>query len=131
MVYSAGQNEPTRPDIDYKDDNTLYSSEYDYYGVYLQDLVTFNDNWQVSFGGRYDKQNKETADSESFLPKFGLLYHPSEQATIYYSYTEGFEPQRSETLNNDSDINHGMKLDAMESKPVSYTHLTLPTTPYV
>lgn len=116
VVYSAGQNEPTRPDIDYKDDNTLYSSEYDYYGVYLQDLVTFNDNWQVSFGGRYDKQNKETADSESFLPKFGVLYHPSEQATIYYSYTEGFEPQRSETLNNDSDINHGMKLDAMESK---------------
>ncbi len=116
VTYSAGQNEPAKPDIDYRDDDTLYSSKYDYYGVYLQDLVTFNDNWQVSFGGRYDKQNKETADSESFLPKFGVLYHPSEQATIYYSYTEGFEPQRSETLNNDTDINHGMKLDAMESK---------------
>ena len=116
MTYSAGQNEPVKPDIDYRDDDTLYTSEYDYYGVYLQDLVTLNDNWQVSFGGRYDKQNKENADSESFSPKFGVLYHPSEQATIYYSYTEGFEPQRSETLNNEEDINHGMKLDAMESK---------------
>ncbi len=82
----------------------------------MQDLVTFNETWQVSFGGRYDKQNKEGADNESFLPKFGVLYHPSEQATIYYSYTEGFEPQSSETLDNDTDINHGMKLEAMESK---------------
>jgi iron complex outermembrane receptor protein len=116
VTYAAGQNEPAKPDIDYRDDDTLYSSEYDYYGIYIQDLITFNDNWQVSFGGRYDKQNKEGADNESFLPKFGVLYHPSEQGTIYYSYTEGFEPQRSETLNNDTDINHGMKLDAMESK---------------
>ena len=116
VTYSAGQNEPVKPDIDYRDDDTLYTSEYDYYGVYLQDLVTLNDNWQVSFGGRYDKQNKESADSESFSPKFGVLYHPSEQATVYYSYTEGFEPQRSETLNDEEDINHGMKLDAMESK---------------
>lgn len=116
VSYSAGQNEPVKPDIDYRDDDTLYTSEYDYYGVYLQDLVTFNDNWQVSFGGRYDKQSKEGADNESFLPKFGVLYHPSEQGTIYYSYTEGFEPQRSETLNKDTDINDGMKLEAMESK---------------
>jgi iron complex outermembrane receptor protein len=114
--YAAGQNEPERPDITYKNPDKFYSSVYDYYGVYLQDLVTVNDNWQVSFGGRYDKQNKENADSESFSPKFGLLYHPSKQATVYYSYTEGFEPQRSETLINDEDINHGMKLDAMESK---------------
>lgn len=116
FTYSAGQDEPTRPDIDYRDDDTLYTSEYDYYGIYLQDLITFNDEWQVSFGGRYDKQNRVGADNESFLPKFGVLYHPSEQTTVYYSYTEGFEPQSSDTLNNEDDINHGMKLDAMESK---------------
>ena len=46
-------------------------------------------------------KTKKGADSESFSPKFGVLYHPSEQATIYYSYTEGFEPQRSETLNDE------------------------------
>lgn len=114
--YSAGQNEPEKPNVTYKNPNKSYSSKYDYYGVYLQDLITLNDNWQVSLGGRYDKQTKKTANNESFLPKFGVLYHPSEQATVYYSYTEGFEPQRSETLINDEDINHGMKLDAMESK---------------
>ncbi|MFT6248041.1 MAG: iron complex outermembrane receptor protein [Cognaticolwellia sp.] len=116
ITYSAGQVEPPKPDISYKNPDTTSHSEYDYYGIYVQDLVTFNETWQVSFGGRYDKQNKEGADNESFLPKFGVLYHPSEQATIYYSYTEGFEPQSSETLDNDTDINHGMKLEAMESK---------------
>lgn len=116
ITYAAGQNEPAKPEVNYQDDDSLYTSEYDYYGVYLQDLVTVNDNWQFSFGGRYDKQNKEGADNESFLPKFGVLYHPSEQGTIYYSYTEGFEPQSSDTLNEETDINFGMKLDAMESK---------------
>ena len=116
ITYAAGQDEPAKPDVNYQDDDSLYTSEYDYYGIYLQDLITFNNNWQISFGGRYDKQNKKGADNESFLPKFGVLYHPSEQATIYYSYTEGFEPQSSETLNKETDINHGLKLDAMESK---------------
>ena len=116
ITYAAGQIEPAKPDINYQDDDTLYTSEYDYYGIYLQDLVTFNENWQLSFGGRFDKQTKEGANNESFLPKVGVLYHPAEQGTIYYSYTEGFEPQSSETLNDETDINHGMKLDAMESK---------------
>lgn len=104
-----------KPDISYKDDDTLYTSEYDYYGIYVQDLVTVNDQWQVSFGGRYDKQTKKDGNNESFLPKFGVLYHPVENATIYASYSEGFEPQK-ETLVNETDINNGMKLDAMTSK---------------
>jgi iron complex outermembrane receptor protein len=116
ITYAAGQDEPSKPDISYKDDDSLYTSEYDYYGIYLQDLITLNDQWQVSVGGRYDKQNKEGADNESFMPKAGVLYHPTEQGTIYVSYTEGFEPQSSETLNNDTDINDGMTIDAMESK---------------
>lgn len=116
ITYSAGQDEPSKPDINYRDDDTLYTSEYDYYGVYVQDLMTINEQWQVSVGGRFDKQSKEGADNESFLPKAGVLYHPNESATVYYSYSEGFEPQSSEKLNDETDINHGMKLDAKESK---------------
>ncbi|MBE0365735.1 iron complex outermembrane recepter protein [Pseudoalteromonas ulvae UL12] len=115
VKYIEGQPEPIRPDVSYKTDDSLYTSEYDYYGVYIQDLMTINDHWQVSVGGRYDKQSKEGADNESFVPKAGVLYHPSELGTFYLSYSEGFEPQGSETLNNESDKNHGMKLDAMTS----------------
>jgi len=114
--HSVGNIEPTRPDISYIDDDSLYTSEYDYYGVYLQDLVTLNEQWQVSFGARYDKQNKEGADNESLLPKAAVMYHPNDNATFYFSYSEGFEPQSSETINDDTDINYGMEIDAMTSE---------------
>jgi len=114
----VGDNEAAKPDISYRTDDTLYTSEYDYYGVYFQDLMTLNKHWQVSIGGRYDKQNKEGADNESFLPKVGVMYHPIEEATIYASYTEGFEPQSSETLNDETDRNHGMALDAVTSEQI-------------
>jgi iron complex outermembrane receptor protein len=114
--YSSEQLEPIRPNISYKDDDSLNTSEYDYYGIYIQDLMTINDQWQVSIGGRYDKQKKENADNESFLPKAGVLFHPDEHTTFYASYSEGFEPQGSEKLENDRDINNGMKLEAMTSE---------------
>lgn len=114
--YSSEQLEPSRPDISYKNDDSLYTSQYNYYGIYIQDLMTINDQWQVSIGGRYDKQKKENADNESFLPKAGVLFHPDEHTTFYASYSEGFEPQSSEKLENDRDINNGMKLEAMTSE---------------
>ena len=49
------------------------------------------------------------------MPKFGVLYHPNASATIYASYTEGFEPQ-NETITNEEDINFGMKIDAVTSE---------------
>lgn len=114
--YSAGQAEPPRPDISYTTDDSLYTSEYDYYGIYIQDLITINQEWQVMIGGRYDKQSKTGADNESLLPKAGVLYHPSESTTFYASYSEGFEPQGSETINDEEDLNDGMEIDAETSK---------------
>jgi iron complex outermembrane receptor protein len=52
------------------------------------------------------------------LPKAGVLFHPDEHTTFYASYSEGFEPQRSEKLEDDRDINDGMKLDAMTSEQI-------------
>ncbi|WP_350608326.1 TonB-dependent receptor [Pseudoalteromonas sp. MER144-MNA-CIBAN-0113] len=113
--FSAGQNEPNRPNISYKSDDTISSSAYDYYGIYIQDLISFSPEWQVSLGGRYDKQSKENSNNESFVPKVGVLYHPNASATVYASYSEGFEPQ-NETLENENDVNNGMKLDAITSE---------------
>ena len=113
--FSADQNEPNRPNISYKSDDTISSSAYDYYGIYIQDLISFSPEWQLSLGGRYDKQSKENSNNESFVPKVGVLYHPNASATVYASYSEGFEPQ-NETLVNDKDVNNGMKLDAITSE---------------
>lgn len=114
--FIAGQAEPSRPTVSYKTDDTISETEYDYYGTYVQDLITFSPQWQLSLGGRYDKQTREDANNESFVPKVGVLYHPNASATIYASYSEGFEPQGSDTLVNEDDINNGMKLDAVTSE---------------
>ena len=114
--FIAGQAEPSRPTVSYKTDDTISETEYDYYGIYVQDLISFSPQWQLSLGGRYDKQTREGADNESFVPKVGVLYHPNTSATIYASYSEGFEPQGSETLIDETDVNNGMKLDAITSE---------------
>ncbi|WP_277053772.1 TonB-dependent siderophore receptor [Pseudoalteromonas marina] len=114
--FIADQAEPSRPTVSYKTDDTISETEYDYYGIYVQDLITFSPQWQLSLGGRYDKQTREDANNESFVPKVGVLYHPNASATIYASYSEGFEPQGSDTLVNEDDINNGMKLDAVTSE---------------
>lgn len=118
FTYIPGGAEPSRPDISYKTDQDIYTSQYHHYGVYVQDLITLNEQWQVSVGGRYDKQVKENADNQSLLPKAAILFSPNQQATIYASYSESFEPQASETLNDDNDINHGMDLEAMTAEQV-------------
>ena len=72
--------------------------------------------WQVSAWWSLSiSKHEKCQNNESFLPKFGVLYHPNASATIYASYTEGFEPQ-NETITNDKDINFGMEIDAVTSE---------------
>lgn len=97
--------------LDYADAKAKDES-YKYYGVFTQDLITVNDQWQVLLGVRFDKQEKADADNSSVLPKFGLIYHPSENASIYANYSESFEPQGDVT--DDEDANFGLELDPVK-----------------
>ena len=63
-------------------------------------------------GVRFDKQEKYDADNSSTLPKFGLIYHPSENASLYANYSESFEPQGDVT--DDEDASFGLELDPVK-----------------
>ena len=99
-----------KPALNYRDDETWYKSDYEYYGVYLQDLMTFNEQWQMLVGGRYDEQNKKGAGNNSyaFSPKFGMIYSPAENISIYANYSKSFTPKGS--VNDKDDVNNGMNL---------------------
>ncbi|MFA0413924.1 TonB-dependent siderophore receptor [Vibrio renipiscarius] len=110
---SPGEN-PVNPGLDYKNDDSAYKSENNYYGFYVQDLITFNDQWQALVGGRYDmyfadgttSQNqvvKGANDSESFSPKAGIIYHPTYNGSIYANYSESFNPVDN-VVNDDTSI---------------------------
>ena len=110
QLVMPGQPLP-KPDLDYNNDETLYESEYKHYGFYIQDLITINDEWQVLAGVRYDEQKKEGAGNNSYAvsPKFGVIYSPAANGSIYVNYSKSFTPQG--IVNNDEDASNGMNLD--------------------
>lgn len=77
------------------------------YGVFIQDLISFNDYFKVMLGGRYDYFHSQTTnhlkptddkdyhrsiDGESFSPNIGLIWQPVESQSFYASYSRSFAP---------------------------------------
>ena len=83
-------------------------------GIYVQDQIRFNDNWQVVLGARLDHHTYDVVgkslntvtfatsnfafnnldDSQSkntFAPKAAILYSPLEDVSIYASYARQFD----------------------------------------
>jgi iron complex outermembrane receptor protein len=71
------------------------------YGVYLQDQIAFTDNLKMLIGGRYDWLSNETGpldgdrtsqDDGAFSPRIGLVYQPTQNVSLYASYSQSFRP---------------------------------------
>ena len=108
-----GFNMPS--DISYKNDTSVSHSESKHYGLYVQDLVTINEEWQVLAGARfaYDKTISSSDKEESYnniLPKVGLIYAPASNGSIYAVYSESFEPVGE--ITDQDDVNFGQEQDA-------------------
>jgi iron complex outermembrane recepter protein len=83
---------PATPFTDQKIDQT--------YGVYLQDQIAFSDNLKLLIGGRYDwvsssgfvpiDSDSPTQNDGAFSPRIGLVYQPSENVSLYTSYSQSF-----------------------------------------
>ena len=73
-------------------------------GLYVQDQIRFNDQWQVLAGLRYDrfdiestnylKKTDRTVDrqSHSTSPRLGVVWTPLENHSFYASWTKTFSP---------------------------------------
>ncbi|WP_139684253.1 TonB-dependent siderophore receptor [Vibrio tasmaniensis] len=113
-IKECGKGFDMPADIHYKNDDSQSHSQSQHYGLYVQDLVTFNDQWQALAGVRlaYDKtiSNKGTSKSKeqtynNLLPKLGVVYSPAENGSIYAVYSESFEPVGE--ISNSKDVNFG------------------------
>ena len=75
-------------------------------GIYLQDQVELNDQWQVIAGLRYDNfEEKNIVDGSDYSdsdisPRVGLIYKPSEQMSVFLAQSSGFSPQSLSTIND-------------------------------
>ena len=99
------------------------ASEVQFASLYVQDQIDLTDNFIVLLGFRYDQfdidvfdaieQNDGDAIDGSFVrddaevtPRFGLIYKPMENVSVYASYSETFLPRSGDqflTLNLDSE----------------------------
>ncbi|GIU04206.1 TonB-dependent siderophore receptor [Shewanella morhuae] len=99
-----------KPDLDYHSKPKGDASTYKYYGFYLQDLMTLNDQWKLLAGVRYDEQKKDGEGENSYAvsPKFGVIYSPMANGNIYVNYSKSFTPQGA--VNNEFDVNNDLNL---------------------
>jgi len=73
----------------------------DRYGIYVQDVMKFNEQWTLIAGLRYDhfkEYNQETDYSYSdngTTPRVALTYQPTEELSLYVNYSESFNPVSS------------------------------------
>lgn len=106
---TVGQSIDKPAGLDYRSAVPSDPSERDSYGLYVQDLITLNPQWQLLVGARYDYEDDGEETQGNVVPKAGVIYHPVPAGSIYLTYAESFEPQSP--VNNPDDINDGMDLD--------------------
>ncbi|MBW4644151.1 MAG: TonB-dependent siderophore receptor [Goleter apudmare HA4340-LM2] len=79
-------------------------------GVYLQDQITLADNLKLLVGGRFDSVDTEQLfqvdnftvkqTDSAFSPRFGLVYQPNENLSLYASYSRSFVPSLGQSATN-------------------------------
>ncbi|BCX78612.1 TonB-dependent siderophore receptor [Campylobacter sp. 19-13652] len=71
------------------------------HGVFIDDLITFDERYHLLIGGRYDwyefkstdiNQNSRSYKDGAFSPRIGVLYDITPEHTLYASYSKSFAP---------------------------------------
>jgi iron complex outermembrane receptor protein len=101
-------------------------------GIYLQDQISFSDNFRLVLGGRLDVVTQEIENSqgettafqqdEAFSPRVGIVYQPSETTSLYANYSRSFQQVTGTTFENSlfapergTQYEVGMKIDWIDN----------------
>ena len=85
------------------------------FGVYIQDQVNLADNLILLAGIRYETvrlelvnnptlfvpSSTQTLDEDAFSPRLGLVYQPTEELSLYGSFSRSFVPNTAQTAIGD------------------------------
>ena len=117
--------------VEYKNPCALKSStetDITVSSFYFQDQIDVTDNLIVLLGGRYDKFDIKVDDikngpsatrvDEEFSPRFGLIYKPQNNVSVYYSYSESFAPSSGEQYKKMTNKEAALKPSYFESSEV-------------
>ncbi|MDN3679707.1 TonB-dependent siderophore receptor [Vibrio tapetis subsp. quintayensis] len=110
----VGANDPVPTPTPKAGAPRISHSHSDSYGVYVQDMVTFNDQWQVLAGARFDETRSKGRKDNAVSPKLAAIYHPAENGSLYLTYAESFEHQGE--VSGSEYVNDGQQLDPRRGK---------------
>jgi catecholate siderophore receptor len=120
-------NGPTVNDFT-KDLNDRTSSDVTTYSAYLHDEISLNQQWILVAGARFDRFEIEADDLKNGVarsrtdnevsPRFGLVYKPRENMSLYASYSETFLPRSGEQFATITDKTAALDPDVFENTEV-------------
>ena len=104
------------------------SSDIKVTSLYMQDQIDLTDNIKLMIGGRHDSFDITVADiknmtSESrkdteFSPRAGLVFKPSEEMSLYWSFSQSFLPRSGEQYKALSATSARLDPDVFESNEI-------------
>ena len=91
----------------------------EWYGLYVQDQLSWNDTLHLMLGGRFDNATfnnsfGDKTDDDYFSPRIGLMYHPTAWLGAYVNYVKGFN-----AFNSGTPID-GSSFDPEQSKEMEF-----------
>lgn len=96
--------------------------------LYLQDQIEISEQFDVLIGARFDSfdidvfnaENNEARDrkDDEVSPRFGLIYKPQENVSLYTSYSESFLPRSGGQFANINGDNNRLDPNTFENSEV-------------
>ncbi len=99
---------------------------------YLQGDIDFSDNWKMIIGGRLDnfditvtdvkKSQDQSRKDDMFSPRFGVIYKPVENMSLYVSYSESFLPRSGEQYKKLDANGAALDPDVFKNNEIGYKY---------
>ena len=100
--------------------------------LYLQGDIDFSDNWKMIIGGRLDnfditvtdvkKSQDQSRKDDMFSPRFGVIYKPADNMSLYVSYSESFLPRSGEQYKKLDASGAALDPDVFENTEIGYKY---------
>ena len=100
--------------------------------LYLQGEIDFSDNWKMIIGGRLDnfditvtdvkKSQDQSRKDDMFSPRFGVIYKPADNMSLYVSYSESFLPRSGEQYKKLDASGAALDPDVFENTEIGYKY---------
>ncbi len=105
--------------------NRQTASDIEVTSFFVQDQIDLNDSLQLMIGGRMDtfditvtdvkNGTAESREDEEFSPRTGLVFKPSDNVSLYLSYSESFLPRSGEQFKSLSASSARLDPDVFEN----------------